>query len=72
MPFDTAAANAYGRVCLATKVRKKDMMDKLIAAHAIASDATLVTNKVNDFVFIQISTLKIGLVNIKKLCSGPQ
>ena len=47
-------------------------MDKLIAAHAIASDATLVTNKVNDFVFIQISTLKIGLVNIKKLCSGPQ
>ena len=49
MPFDTAAATAYGPIRFATKERKKDMMDKLIAAHAVALSATLITNNVADF-----------------------
>lgn len=49
MPFDTAAAMAYGPVRNATRERKKDALDKLIAAHAIALDVVLVTNNVRDF-----------------------
>lgn len=47
--FDAAAATAYGPIRLATKERKKDMMDKLIAAHAVALRVTVVTNNVDDF-----------------------
>lgn len=49
VPFDAAAAHAYGAVRLASQTRKKDALDKLIAAHAIALDATLVTNNEADF-----------------------
>lgn len=49
VPFDTAAVTTYGPIRLATKERKQDMMDKLIAAHAVALRPTLVTNNVNDF-----------------------
>ncbi|CBW76717.1 VIRULENCE-ASSOCIATED PROTEIN C (plasmid) [Mycetohabitans rhizoxinica HKI 454] len=48
-PFDTAAATAYGPVRKATSERKKDALDKLIAAHAIALDVILVTNNERDF-----------------------
>jgi tRNA(fMet)-specific endonuclease VapC len=48
-PFDAAAATAYGPVCEATHERKKDALDKLIAAHAIALDVILVTNNERDF-----------------------
>jgi len=47
--FDKAAARAYGPVRAATRERKKDQLDKLIAAHAIALDAILVTNNMRDF-----------------------
>lgn len=48
-PFDTAAGHAYGPVRLATRRRQRDALDKLIAAHAIALDVTLVTNNTGDF-----------------------
>ncbi|SEA59590.1 type II toxin-antitoxin system VapC family toxin [Paraburkholderia sartisoli] len=47
--FDAAAAMAYGPVREATRERKKDALDKLIAAHAIALDVVLVTNNERDF-----------------------
>ncbi|EWY39116.1 twitching motilty protein PilT [Skermanella stibiiresistens SB22] len=49
MGFDRNAARAYGPVRLATRDRKRDAIDKLIAAHAIALDVTLVTNNMADF-----------------------
>nr|WP_175802277.1 type II toxin-antitoxin system VapC family toxin [Burkholderia anthina] len=49
-PFDVAAAQAYGPVREATRERKKDHLDKLIAAHAVSLDVVLVTNNERDFV----------------------
>ena len=48
-PFDHKAAVAYGPVPLASRERRRDALDKLIAAHAIALDVTLVTNNPRDF-----------------------
>ncbi|AIY39328.1 virulence associated protein C [Collimonas arenae] len=47
--FDSAAASAYGPIREATSERKKDHLDKLIAAHALALDVVLVTNNERDF-----------------------
>jgi tRNA(fMet)-specific endonuclease VapC len=47
--FDAAAAHAYGKIRLATRERKRDALDKLIAAHAVALNLTLVTNNLADF-----------------------
>jgi tRNA(fMet)-specific endonuclease VapC len=49
VPFDVAAAQAYGPIREATRERKKDHLDKLIAAHAAALDVVLVTNNERDF-----------------------
>lgn len=49
IPFDAAAGEAYGPVRLATKEKKSDAHDKLIAAQAIAMNVTLVTNNERDF-----------------------
>lgn len=49
-PFDASAATAYGPIREATPERKKDQLDKLIAAHAVALDVSLVTNNERDFV----------------------
>ena len=49
VPFDAAAATAYGPIREATRTRKKDQLDKLIAAHAVALDVCLVTNNERDF-----------------------
>lgn len=49
-PFDASAAAAYGPIREATRERKKDQLDKLIAAHAVALDITLVTNNERDFI----------------------
>jgi tRNA(fMet)-specific endonuclease VapC len=49
MPFDGAAAAAYGPIRCATREAKKDALDKLIAAHAVALQVTLVTNNERDF-----------------------
>ncbi|WP_176049059.1 type II toxin-antitoxin system VapC family toxin [Burkholderia sp. BCC1644] len=48
-PFDASAAQAYGPVREATRERKKDHLDKLIAAHAVSLDVVLVTNNERDF-----------------------
>ena len=48
-PFDEAAAAAYGPVRAASRDRRRDTLDRLIAAHALALDATLVTNNEADF-----------------------
>ena len=49
VPFDSAAALAYGPIRLATRDTKKDHLDKLIAAHAVSLGATVVTNNLRDF-----------------------
>ena len=49
-PFDARAASAYGPIRAATRDRKKDQLDKLIAAHAVALGVVLVTNNERDFV----------------------
>jgi tRNA(fMet)-specific endonuclease VapC len=49
VPFDAAAATAYGPIQRASKERKKDLMDKLIAAHAVALRVAVVTNNIDDF-----------------------
>jgi tRNA(fMet)-specific endonuclease VapC len=43
-PFDERAARAYARVPFS-----RGNLDRLIAAHALALDATLVTNNLRDF-----------------------
>jgi len=50
VPFDETSAKAYGAVRLATRERKSDHLDKLIAAHAISLNVVLVTNNTRDFV----------------------
>jgi tRNA(fMet)-specific endonuclease VapC len=49
VPFDGAAGIAYGPVRLATRDSKKDHLNKLIAAHALSLNLTLVTNNMKDF-----------------------
>ncbi|MBI5920229.1 MAG: type II toxin-antitoxin system VapC family toxin [Betaproteobacteria bacterium] len=49
MPFDAAACVAYGPIRLATRDTKKDTLDKLIAAHAVSLNATIVTNNEKGF-----------------------
>lgn len=48
-PFGEHAARAYGPIRLATREKKQDALDKLIAAHAVALGVTIVTNNVKDF-----------------------
>lgn len=48
-PFDQAAGVSYGPIRLATRERKNDPLDILIAAHAVALNVTLVTNNIRDF-----------------------
>jgi tRNA(fMet)-specific endonuclease VapC len=50
MPFEASAGIAYAPIRKATRERKADHLDKLIAAHAAALDVTLVTNNLKDFV----------------------
>lgn len=48
--FDTKSASAYGLIRLSSRDRKRDALDKLIAAHAVALDVVLITNNEADFV----------------------
>lgn len=43
-PFDERAARAYAQVPF-----RRGKLDRLVAAHAVALDATLITNNVRDF-----------------------
>lgn len=49
LPFEQNAAIAYGPIRSATRESRKDHLDKLIAAHAVALDVVLVTNNLKDF-----------------------
>lgn len=49
LPFDGLAATAYGPIRMASRNRRADHLDKLIAAHAIALNLVLVTNNETDF-----------------------
>jgi tRNA(fMet)-specific endonuclease VapC len=48
-PFEMDAATAYGPIRSATRERRSDALDKMIAAHAVALDVPIVTNNVRDF-----------------------
>ena len=49
MPFDEAAASSYGVLRAQVPSRQRNSLDRLIAAHALSLDATLVTNNGADF-----------------------
>jgi tRNA(fMet)-specific endonuclease VapC len=49
LPFDAAAAVAYGRIIAQCGWAKGRDYDRMIAAHAISSGSVLVTNNVADF-----------------------
>ena len=49
MPFDEAAAVSYGVLRMQVPSRQRNSLDRLIAAHALSLDATLVTNNEADF-----------------------
>jgi len=47
--FDRTAAERFGELRAAVRDRRRDALDRLIAAHADRLDATLVTNNEADF-----------------------
>lgn len=49
MSFDEDAADAYGVLRAALPDRRRDALDRLIAAHAVSLNAILVTNNEADF-----------------------
>lgn len=49
LPFTEAAAEQFGILRAAIRDRRRDALDRLIAAHAIAAGAVLVTNNEHDF-----------------------
>jgi tRNA(fMet)-specific endonuclease VapC len=50
IPFAAAAGVAYGPIRMATRDgTRKDALDKLIAAHAVSLNVTMVTNNEKDF-----------------------
>lgn len=50
LPFDASAAESYGRIIMQIgRVKSRDF-DRLIAAHALASDCVLVTANASDFI----------------------
>jgi tRNA(fMet)-specific endonuclease VapC len=48
-PFDQPAAASYGVLRAAVRERNRNALDRLIAAHALSLDLTLVTNNLADF-----------------------
>jgi tRNA(fMet)-specific endonuclease VapC len=49
LSMDERAAESYGVLAAAVRDRRRDALDRLIAAHAISVGATLVTNNEADF-----------------------
>ena len=49
MPFDVDAAVRYGELAAAVPSRRRDALDRLIAAHALDLQVALVTNNEADF-----------------------
>ncbi len=50
LPYDDAAAVHYGVLRAAVRDRRRDALDRLIAAHAASLGLTLITNNEADFV----------------------
>lgn len=48
-PFDMTAAERYGELRAAVRDRRRDALDRMIAAHAASLDLSLVTNNEADF-----------------------
>jgi len=48
-PFDTDVATRYGVLAAAVRDRRRDVLDRMIAAHAVSLGLTLVTNNEADF-----------------------
>ena len=57
--YDRVAADRYGEMIAAIGFSRRDIVDRMIAAHAISLNATLVTNNFKDFATIP----KLRLVN---------
>jgi len=49
LPFDEGAALSYGVLRAAVRDRRRDALDRLIAAHAVSRHLVLVTNNEADF-----------------------
>jgi len=49
LPFDTLAAQSFGVLRAAVRDRRRDALDRMIAAHAVSVGAVLVTNNEADF-----------------------
>jgi tRNA(fMet)-specific endonuclease VapC len=49
VPFDKVTGIAYGPIRVATRESKQDHLNKLIAAHAVSLNVTIVTNNLKDF-----------------------
>jgi len=49
LPYDQAAAFAYGRIIAQLGLARGKDYDRMIAAHAISTRSVLVTNNVGDF-----------------------
>jgi len=49
LPFDDDAADQYAALYRAVRDRRRDALDRLIAAHSLAADCVLVTNNEADF-----------------------
>lgn len=49
LPLDCGAAEHYGELRAAVRDRRRDALDRLIAAHARSRDLVLVTNNEPDF-----------------------
>ena len=49
LAFDDAAADAYGRIVAATGYSRRLVLDRMIAAHALVTGATLLTANGRDF-----------------------
>lgn len=47
--FGESAAESFGRLRAAVRDRRRDALDRLIAAHAVSLGATLITNNETDF-----------------------
>lgn len=58
IPYDLAASNVYRGIIAAIGFSRRDVTDRMIAAHAISLDATLVTN--NSKVFTGIPGLRLA------------
>ena len=49
LAFEQRAAESYGVLAAAVRDRRRNAMDRLIAAHAVSTGLTLVTNNEADF-----------------------